>query len=160
LLSRRRRGLEFDVLTAKGKYGLKAMVHLAGLEAGQPALAARIAAEEGIPKKFLDAILGELRNAGLIAAKKGKGGGYALAKPAYIILVSDIIRALDGPLAPYRCVSQNFYARCPDCDEATCAVRLVMTDVRRAITGVLENRTLADMRAAADLDADALMFHI
>ena len=148
------------MLTRKGKYGLKAMVHLAGLGYGQPALAARIAAHEAIPKKFLDAILGELRSAGLIAAKKGKGGGYALAKPAHLIMVSDIVRALDGPLAPYHCVSKNFYARCPDCDEATCAVRLVMTEVRRAITGVLEHRSLSDMRAAADLDADAPMFHI
>ena len=149
------------MLTRKGKYGLKAMVHLAGCGADGPTLAARIAAREAIPKKFLDAILGDLRGAGLVAAKKGKGGGYALARPAHLIMVSDIVRALDGPLAPCRCVSKNFYERCPDCgDEAACAVRLVMMEVRRAVTGVLETRTLADMRAAADLDSHALTFHI
>ena len=88
------------MLTMKGKYGLKAMVHLAGCEPGRPEQVMTIAAVNGISKKFLDAILGELRVAGLVASKKGKGGGYALAKPAHAISVGEIIRILDGPLAP------------------------------------------------------------
>ena len=87
------------MLTNKGKYGLKAMVHLAGLERGRPALVADIAATNAIPKKFLDAILGELRTAGLVHSKKGRGGGYVLAKSPPDIMVGEIVRALDGPLA-------------------------------------------------------------
>ena len=88
------------MLTNKGKYGLKAMVHLAGLDAGDRAQVQDIAAANAIPKKFLDQILSALRNAGLVFSKKGKGGGYALARPADQITVGQIVRALDGPLAP------------------------------------------------------------
>ena len=88
------------MLTNKGKYGLKAMVHLAGLLPGRPALVAEIAAVNAIPKKFLDAILGELRTAGLVYSKKGRGGGYVLAKSPSQIAVGDIVRALDGRSRP------------------------------------------------------------
>ena len=88
------------MLTNKGKYGLKAMVHLAGLEPDVLAQAADIADTNSISKKFLDHILTELRRAGFVYAKKGKGGGYALARPAHEIRVGAIVRALDGPLAP------------------------------------------------------------
>ena len=113
------------MLTNKGKYGLKAMVHLAGLEPGRPALVADIAAANAIPKKFLDAILGELRTAGLVHSKKGRGGGYVLAKPPTEIMVGEIVRALDGPLAPIACASKGYYRRCEDCPtEGNCTVRL------------------------------------
>ena len=88
------------MLTKKAKYGLKAIVYLAGVDAGKTALVADIALANQIPKKFLDAILGELRNAGLVHSKKGKGGGYMLARPAEEIGVGAVIRVLDGPLAP------------------------------------------------------------
>ena len=88
------------MLTNKGKYGLKAMSYLAGMAPGQPALVADIAATNAIPKKFLDAILGELRTAGFVHSKKGRGGGYVLARPAQEIRVGDVVRALDGMLAP------------------------------------------------------------
>jgi len=81
----------------QGKNTAEAMVHLAGLEAGRPALVADIAASNAIPKKFLDAILGELRTAGLVHSKKGRGGGYVLAKNPAQIMIGDIVRALDGP---------------------------------------------------------------
>src|ERR1700743_3877343 len=111
------------MLTNKGKYGLKAMIHLAGLEPGRPALVSDIAEANEIPKKFLDTILGELRNAGFVNSKKGKGGGYTLAKPANQIRVGHIVRVLDGPLAPIQCASKTSYRRCDDCkSEATCAV--------------------------------------
>src|SRR5271157_4805153 len=97
------------MLTNKGKYGLKALVHLAGLNPGQLALVSDIAAQNEIPKKFLDAILGELRNAGFVRSKKGKGGGYALARPAKEIRVGHVIRVLDGPLAPVSCASRTSY---------------------------------------------------
>lgn len=142
------------MLTKKAKYGLKAMVHLAGIEPGRTALIADIAKANQIPKKFLDAILGELRNAGFVHSKKGKGGGYMLARPARDIGVGNIIRVLDGPLAPIQCASKTVYRRCDDClDEQRCSVRLVMLEAREAIANVLDNTTLAAMRALAQGDA-------
>jgi Rrf2 family protein len=135
------------MLTNKGKYGLKAMVHLAGLDAGGRAQVQDIADANSIPKKFLDQILSALRNAGLVFSKKGKGGGYALARPARQITVGQIIRALDGPLAPIPCASVTAYRACDDCgDERACAVRLVMVKARNAISEVLDNVSLAEMR--------------
>ncbi|GLS22735.1 Rrf2 family transcriptional regulator [Labrys miyagiensis] len=149
------------MLTKKGKYGLKAMVHLAGAKPGQPMLVNEIAEQNGIPKKFLDTILGELRNAGLLHSKKGKGGGYSLGRPASEIRVGHIIRVLDGPLAPIACASKTAYQRCDDCtDEKQCAVRMMMLEVRQAISTVLDNRSLAEMRALTDADALAFMYQI
>ena len=95
------------MLTNKGKYGLKAMVHLAGQRVGQPALVADIAAANNIPKKFLDAILGELRNAGIVHSRKGPGGGYMLARAPSEIKIGHVIRTIDGPLAPIACASRT-----------------------------------------------------
>ncbi|WP_131116133.1 RrF2 family transcriptional regulator [Lichenihabitans psoromatis] len=149
------------MLTMKGKYGLKAMVHLAGCKPGQPELVTFIANENSISKKFLDAILGELRVAGLVVSKKGKGGGYALAKPPSEISVGEIVRILDGPLAPIDCASRKYYRRCLDCnDEATCTVRRMMMEVRDATARVLDNRSLAEMRALGNLQSDSLTYDI
>jgi len=135
------------MLTKKAKYGLKALVHLAGLKPGEMALVSDIAEANQIPKKFLDVILGDLRNAGLLHSKKGKGGGYMLARPPAEIGVGDVIRVIDGPLAPIPCVSKRGYRRCEDCiDETHCAVRIVMLHAREAIVGVLDKTTLAGMR--------------
>ena len=149
------------VLTMKGKYGLKAMVHLAGVEPGKPELISAVAEENTISKKFLDAILNELRGAGLVRSKKGKGGGYMLAKPASKITVGEIIRVLDGPLAPIDCASRNFYRRCTDCtDQETCPVRRLMLEVRDAMARILDDRSLAEMRALSDLDAKIIDYAI
>jgi len=149
------------VLTNKGKYGLKAMVHLAGVEAGALAQVADIAETNSISKKFLDHILTELRHAGLVYSKKGKGGGYALAKPAHEIRVGAIVRVLDGPLAPIPCASVTAFRPCDDCaDLRTCAVRQVMVEARNAIANVLDNRTLAELRALTDPPELADMYHI
>ncbi len=136
------------MLTAKGKYGLKAMVFLAGLKAGEIAPVADIAQSCSIPKKFLDQILSELRNAGFAFSKKGKGGGYMLARPAGDIKVGHIVRTLDGPLAPLGCASVTAYRPCDDCgNEKLCSVRLMMMQAREALSGVLDKSTLAQMRA-------------
>ncbi len=138
------------MLTNKGKYGLKALLHLAGASTDQPVLAAEIAAAENIPKKFLDAILGELRMAGLVHSKKGRGGGFVLAKSASQIRVGQIVRALDGMLAPIACASPGYYRRCEDCrSESQCRVRLMMSEVRDAIASVLDQRSLEDMLTSA-----------
>ncbi len=149
------------MLTMKGKYGLKAMVHLAGCTPGTPELIMTIAADNGISKKFLDAILSELRVAGLVVSKKGKGGGYALARPAHEISVGEIVRTLDGPLAPIGCASRTNYRRCADCaDETHCTVRRMMVEVREAIARVLDSRSLAEMRALGSPTLDGLDFTI
>ncbi len=149
------------MLTNKGKYGLKAMVYLAGCAPGEPALVTDIAAKNNIPKKFLDSILGELRNSGVVHSKKGRGGGYVLAKSASEIMVGQIIRALDGPLAPIPCASRIFYRRCEDCiTEAKCTVRLMMMEVRNAIAEVLDNRSLAEMRELSEAEDTSFTYHI
>jgi Rrf2 family protein len=146
------------MLTKKGKYGLKALVHLSQLPAGQLAFVGDIATTNKIPKKFLDAILGELRNAGFVQSRKGKDGGYRLAKPAAEIKIGHVVRVLDGPLAPIPCASRTQYQPCDDCNEATCQIRHMMLEVRQAIAGVLDNRSLAQVRDAAndDILSDAL----
>ena len=149
------------MLTMKGKYGLKAMVHLAGCTLGTPEQVLAIAGHNGISKKFLDAILSELRVAGLVVSKKGKGGGYALARPAHSISVGEIVRVLDGPLAPIACASRTQYRRCRDCeDETHCTVRRMMAEVREAIARVLDNRSLAEMRALGSPTLDGIDFEI
>jgi Rrf2 family protein len=140
------------MLTKKAKYGLKAMAYLAGVAPGQTALVADIASANQIPKKFLDAILSELRNAGYVHSKKGKGGGYMLARLPSEISVGNLVRTLDGPLAPIHCASRRLYRRCEDCvDEAHCAVRIVMMEARDAIARVLDNTSLEQMRAQGQI---------
>src|SRR5579872_7181729 len=150
-----------SVLTKKGKYGLKAMVHLAGLDPDELAQVADIAETNSISKKFLDHILTELRHAGLVYSKKGKDGGYALARPPHEIRVGAIVRALDGPLAPIPCASVTAFRPCDDCgDLKTCPVRLIMVDARNAVANVLDRCTLAEMRSRSSADSRVLMYHI
>jgi Rrf2 family protein len=134
------------MLTAKGKYGLKALVYLASRPPGETTQATDIATATSIPKKFLDAILGELRNAGIVYSKKGPGGGYVLARAPGDIQIGQAIRTLDGPLAPIACASRTAFHPCADCkDIKACAVRLTMTKVRDAISEILDRMTIADM---------------
>ena len=149
------------MLSSKAKYGLKAMVYLARSEGRGPVLIADVAESEHIPKKFLDTILLDLKNHGLLSSKKGEGGGYTLARPAARIMVGEIVRILDGPLAPVQCVSRTAYRRCDDCiDEAACAVRAVMQDVRDAISAILDNPSRADMAARGSRGEPVLIYDI
>ena len=136
------------MLTAKGKYGLKALIHLAQMPSGELAGVQDIATANNIPKKFLDAILGDLRNAGFVQSRKGKGGGYRLLRRPEDIKIGSVVRVLDGPLAPIPCASHTRYEPCDDCDVATCQVRHMMLNVRNAIAEVLDATTLAQMRDA------------
>lgn len=145
------------MLSAKCKYGLKAMVYMARNGGAGPLLIADIAEAEHIPKKFLDVILLELKTHCLLTSKKGKGGGYQLARTPDKIYVGEIVRILDGPLAPVSCVSRTAYRPCDDCnDEHTCVVRSVMMEVRDAIAAVLDSTTLADM-ASRKPEADRIL---
>ena len=129
-------------MLTKGKYGLKAMVYLAGLREDEIAQVAQIAQTSNIAKKFLDQIHADLV---ALASCKGKEGGYALSRPANEIRVGQIIRAIDGPIAPFLCASANFYRPCDDCDEQVCPVRRLMIDARNASASVLDTQTLADI---------------
>lgn len=137
------------MLTMKARYALKALARLANTTAGEPVLIATIAEEEQIPLKFLQLILRELRQHGVLRSRKGRGGGYYLGKPASSITLSSLIRLLDGPVAPVPCLSKTAYQRCENCtDEATCGLRLILRDVYEAQLQVLEKRTLADLARA------------
>jgi len=134
------------MLSKKAKYGLKALLLLAQHYEQGPLIIAEIAQQEAIPKKFLELILLELKKQGLLHSKKGKGGGYTLAKTPHMIKMGTIIRILDGPLAPLPCVSVTAYAKCQECkDEKTCGIRIVMKDVRDSIALILDSTSLADV---------------
>ena len=146
-------------LSKRGEYGLRAMLDLAGLDSGSAVVQIKeIAEREHIPAKFLEQILLTLKNAGLLHSKMGVGGGYYLAKPPEQITLGHIVRTLDGPLAPVRCVSQMAYEPCGCPDEQNCGLRLVMQDVRTALAEILDRTSLADVTQrveAARLQAGA-----
>ena len=109
-------------------------------------LISEISEKENIPKKFLEAILLELRNNGILQSQKGKGGGYLLRTDPKEVSLAKIIRIIDGPIAPVLCVSLNFYGKCDDCNsEEKCKIRPFMTQLRDANLAVYENTTLKDL---------------
>jgi Rrf2 family protein len=135
-------------LSKRGEYGLRAMILLAHAYKESPDAMVQIkdiSAQEKIPGKYLEQILLALKNAGLLQSRMGIGGGYYLARQPEDINLGQIIRILDGPLAPIRCVSQMAYEPCGCPDERTCGLRMVMGDVRNAIADILDNTTLANV---------------
>jgi len=134
------------VLSKKTKYALKALQYLARAKDRGPVLIAEIASNEGIPQKFLEAILLELKKEGFLESRKGKGGGYFLGRPPESITLGAVVRKMEGPLALLPCVSQTAYRRCDEChDERTCGLRMVMKDVRDRTAEILDNMSLADV---------------
>ena len=114
-------------------------------ELGRPMLQiSELAQQENIPVKFLEQILVQLKHAGYLGSKRGKTGGYFLKKPMRQIPIGEVMRRIDGPLAPIGCVSQTAYERCSCPDEAHCGLRMLMLDVRNAIADILDHYTLAD----------------
>lgn len=138
-------------LSKRGEYGLKALIDLAAGDAEAVIHIRELAEREQIPVKFLEQILLSLKNAGLLQSRRGMNGGYYLARPPEEITLGQVVRTLDGPLAPIRCVSQMAYERCVCENENTCGLRLVMLDVRNAISEILDETTLAQ---AAQRSAD------
>lgn len=138
-------------LSKRGEYGLRALINLASRRDAQALVPMhQIAQEEQIPTKFLEQILLALRNAGLVQSKAGRGGGYYLGKSAGEITLGQVIRVLDGPLAPIRCVSQMAYEPCACPDEESCGLRMVMGDVRNAIADILDATSLQDVARRAE----------
>jgi Rrf2 family protein len=137
------------MLSHKAKYALKALFQLASAPPGSMMLVAEIAERENAPKKFLELILLELKRNGIVYSVRGRKGGYALARPAAHITLGQVIRLMDGPLAPIPCASLSGYRRCIDCtDEGACPVRAAMREVRDAVAKILDSRTLVDVGGA------------
>jgi len=133
------------MLSKKTKYGLKALSYLAKQEHNVPVLISEISESENISKKFLESILLTLKKNGVLASKKGKGGGYFLLKRPEEIKISSIIRVLEGPIAMLPCVSLNYYQKCDDCtSEESCSLNILMAEVRDSTLKILENKTLAN----------------
>lgn len=140
------------MISKKAKYAIKALKVLTEEYGKGPVLISYISAKENIPKKFLEAILLELRNHGILQSQKGKGGGYLLRVDPGRVNLAQVLRVIDGPIAPTPCVSFNFYVKCDDCDdEVTCALRPIMERVRDANLGVYENTTLTTFQNLASL---------
>ena len=136
------------MLSRKSKYGLKALLILTQEAGTGPVLISELARREAIPKKFLEAILLELKRHGVVQSRKGKGGGYFLRREPADITFGEVIRVLEGPLAAVPCVSQTAYMKCAECvDEPTCGVRLAMKEVRDATAQILDHTTLADVNS-------------
>ncbi|RIA43638.1 BadM/Rrf2 family transcriptional regulator [Hephaestia caeni] len=137
------------MLTQRSRYALRAMLYLAQTPAGGPPIAMhRIASHANVPRKFLELILADLRDAGLLVSRRGKLGGYHLSKPTHLVSLGEIIRIIEGPLALVPCVSRTAYRRCKDCeDEATCAIRHAMMRVRDETARILDGTSLADATA-------------
>ncbi|MGE4481621.1 RrF2 family transcriptional regulator [Acidocella sp.] len=143
------------MLSQKCKYALQALMVLARENNERLLLVSEIAERENLPKKFLEAILLELNRNGLVRSRRGRGGGYALAKPADLITFGQVIRIMDGALAPLACVSVNYYRRCDECrDEQSCEIRKVMRRVRDAIANELDGTSLAKALADGKMPAE------
>jgi Rrf2 family protein len=134
------------MLSKKTRYAIKALVVLGKNFGEAPMQISKIASDEHIPKKFLEQILLDLRNAGLLYSKKGAGGGYGLVKNPAEIFVVQVLRLTGGPVALLPCVSLNFYQKCDECsNEATCGVRDVFLEVRNATLKILSETSIADI---------------
>ncbi|MFC7704284.1 RrF2 family transcriptional regulator [Plastorhodobacter daqingensis] len=136
------------MITQKMKYALKALIVLAeeAAENAQPLRIEEIALRSGAPKRFLEHILLEIRNAGFIASVRGRKGGYVMIKPPKAIALSELLRMIDGPIAPLPCLSRRAYQRCEDCtDEKTCRIRKVFAEVFWSYLLLIESLTLEDL---------------
>jgi Rrf2 family protein len=134
-------------LSKKGEYALRSLINLGiASEVGRKLVqVSELADSEQLPIKFLEQILQALKDAGFVVSARGKFGGYRLAKPTKHITIGQVVRLIDGPLAPIGCVSQSAYTKCTCPDEEHCGLRMLMLDVRNAIAGILDRYTLADV---------------
>jgi len=136
-------------LSLRAEYALRALLVL-GLNDKQSVVRIRtISRQQNIPKRFLEQILNDLKSAGIVESKRGVAGGYRLTRAPEEISLATVIRHLEGALAPVSCVSERFYEKCSCPDEARCAIRSVMKEVRDAVVNIVENLTVADLCARA-----------
>ncbi len=154
-------------LSKKCKYALRALYALTDSYGRGPVLIEKLAHKEQIPRKFLEVILWELKQRGLVNSKKGKGGGYQLTIAPDQVTIGSIIRVIDGPLAPLPCASETAYRKCDECvSEHKCGTKMVMRQVRDAMSAILDHTTLADVCASVatlddrDRETESLMYYI
>jgi Rrf2 family protein len=151
------------MVSRKGKYAIRAVLYLAREYGKKPAPVERIASAEGMPRKFLEAIMLDLKVAGVLHSSRGKHGGYTLQKAPSKTTIGRIIRAVEGPIAPVSCVSATAYAPCADCpNEASCSVRLVMLEVQASVSRVIDSKTIEMLLRESESLAPAAApdFHI
>jgi Rrf2 family protein len=143
------------LISQRAKYALRALLVLAEAPPGEPLMISEISKRQAIPKKFLEQILLELKRAGLVESRRGRLGGYALARRAEKITFGEVVRLLDGPVALLPCLSRIAYRRCSDCaDEANCEIRRVFARVAEATREVLDSTSIADAATLALTLAD------
>lgn len=136
------------MISKRAKYAMKALIRLTEEYGKGPLMISELARQAQIPQRFLEAILLDMRNHGLLHSQKGKGGGYMLRVEPERVNLAQVLRIIDGPIAPTPCVSKNFYVRCDDClDEETCRIRSVMVQVRDANLAVYETISLKALAA-------------
>jgi Rrf2 family protein len=134
------------MISQKARYALRALVVLCRTQgSGTPQMIAEISRSQAIPRKFLEQILLELKRHGVVASRRGRQGGYILLRAPEKVTFGEILRLIDGPIAPLPCLSKVAYRRCSDCaDEAACEIRHVFARVAEATREVLDRTTLAD----------------
>lgn len=143
------------MITQKMKYALKALLVLgdeAAKDSPEPLTIEKIAKRSDTPKRFLEQILLEIRNAGVVSSIRGRSGGYVLIKRPEDISISEMVRLIDGPIAPLPCLSRSAYRRCEDCtDEASCRIRKIFAEIFWSYLILIESLTLADMLRSGEL---------
>src|SRR6476660_3610915 len=127
-------------LSVRGEYALRALLVLARdyQEDDSVVRIQEVSERQNIPKRFLEQILNDLKSAGIVESKRGIAGGYRLRRPPDRVTLAEIIRHIEGPLAPVSCVSHNFYEKCSCPDESRCAIRSAMKEIREAVVKVAE----------------------
>jgi Rrf2 family protein len=134
------------MLSKKSKYAINALVYLAKKKDTGPILIAEIAEKQNIPQKFLEAILLDLKRNGILASKRGKGGGYYMLKNPEDVNLADVMRLFDGPIAFIPCVTHNYYEACEECkNESICGIRDVFLEVRKKSVEILKKATLKEI---------------
>lgn len=132
-------------LSLRGEYALRALLVLGLNSAAEVVPIQTISEAQNIPKRFLEQILNDLKSGGIVRSKRGVAGGYRLARPAEEITLAEVVRHIEGALAPVSCVSERFYEKCSCPDEARCAIRSVMGEIREAIVDIAERVTIAEL---------------
>jgi Rrf2 family protein len=138
------------MLSNKAQYAFRALTYLVDKYNQGPVLISDIAEKKKIPLKFLENILLELKKAGILDSKKGKGGGYYIREHPSKTSVAAVVRIVNGPISLLPCVSLYFYQRCDNCDEGNCGLHDVMASVRDATLNILEHRTLEDLASGRE----------
>lgn len=134
------------MISKKCKYAIKALTYIAKHQEDKPIYSTEIAKEERIPHKFLESILRSLKNNQILLSKRGKNGGYKLLKKPEDILLTDLIRIMDGPIALSPCVSLNYYEPCEECNETTCTIRPVLEKIRDLTLEVFTNTSIETLK--------------